>query len=500
VHRYDLAIVGGGTAGLVAAFGAVGVGARVVLCERRAQTGGDCLWTGCVPSKSLLAAAELAQGMRTADTVGLSPTEPAIDFARVMAHVHAARERIEPNDSIDRLRREGVHVVQGSARFAGPGRIAVDGGELRFRAALIATGSEPVVPALEGLDDAEPLTNESVWDLVDQPRRLVVLGGGPVGSELGQAFARLGTRVTIVERSRSVLAKEEPEAYDLLAERLEGEGVDLRLETEAVRVEGDGEERRLVVRRAGAEEQLPFDRILVAAGRRAVTADLGLENAGVETDAGGAVQVDATLRTSARGVFAGGDVTGALPFTHVAGQHGRLVVANALFHARQRFRPDVVPWVTFTDPEVARVGLTEAQARRRFGARVSVRAHSYGELDRAITAGRAYGFAKLVAGPRGRLVGATVAAPAGGEAIAELVARVEAGGKLADVSRTVHAYPTFAEGPARAADEHLRARFFNDRVRLLTRPVLAILRALEQGSRAERDHQASFTWFSGRSR
>lgn len=477
--RYDLAILGGGTAGLVAAFGAAGIGARVVLCEHRPQTGGDCLWTGCVPSKSLLAAGELAHRMRTAESVGLEPAEPEIDFARVMAHVHGARERIAPHDSIDRLRREGVRVVRGAARFAAPGRIAVDGGEeLRFRTALIATGSEPVVPALDGLGGADPLTNESVWDLEEQPRRLVVLGGGPVGAELGQGFARLGTQVTLVERADGLLGKEEPEAGALLASRLEDEGVELRLGADALRVEG-GE---LLIRRAGAKERLPFDRILVAAGRRPVTGGLGLENVGVETNAEGAIEVDATLRTGARGIFAAGDVTGGLPFTHVAGQHGRLVVANALFHGRSRFKADAVPWVTFTDPEVARVGLTEAQARERFGDRVGVERHSYGELDRAITAGRAYGFAKLVAGPRGRLVGATVAAPAGGEAIAELAARVESGGKLAGVSRTVHAYPTFAEGPARAADEHLRARFFNDRVRRVTRPALALLRAVERRS------------------
>ena len=481
MRRYDLAIVGGGTAGLVAAFGAAGLGARVVLCERRAETGGDCLWTGCIPSKSLLAAAELAHRMRTADCVGLEPAEPTVDFARVMAHVHGARERIAPHDSIDRLRREGVHVMRGSAHFAGPGRIAVDGRELRFRTALIATGSEPVIPAIEGLSEADPLTNESVWELERQPQRLLVLGGGPLGCELGQAFARLGTRVTLVEQAPSLLGKEEPEAQALLAERLEDEGVELRPGAEAVRAETGEHGRSLLIRRAGAEERLPFDRVLVAAGRRAVTAGLGLETVGVETDARGAVEIDDTLRTTARGIFAGGDVTGGLPFTHIAGHHGRLVVANALFHARQRFRSDAVPWVTFTDPEVARVGLSEAQARERFGERVAVERFSYGELDRAITAGRTYGFAKLVAGPRGRLVGATVAAPAGGEAIAELAARLEAGGSLADVSRSVHAYPTFAEGPARAADEHLRARFFNDRVRRVTRPALALLRALERG-------------------
>ena len=480
-HRYDLVILGGGTAGLVAAFGAAALGARVALCERRSQTGGDCLWTGCVPSKSLLAAAELAHRMRTADGVGLAPVEPEIDFARVMAHVHRAQRRIEPNDSVERLRAEGVEVIHGAARFLGHNRLGAGATEVRFRRALIATGTEPVLPQLEGIGEADLLTTDSVWDLEEQPGRLVILGGGPTGCELGQAFARLGTSVTIVERAEGLLAGEEPEASELVARCLSEDGVELRLGAEALRVARDGDAggRALVVSDCGEEHLLPFDRLLVATGRRPVTNELGLDAVGVEADERGAVTVDATLRTSARGIFAAGDVTGGLPFTHVAAQHARLVVANALFHARSRFSSRAVPWVTFTDPEVARVGLSEGQARARFGDRVAVERHGYDELDRAIVAGRAYGFAKLVAGPRGRLVGATVAAPAGGEAIAELAARVEAGGKLADVSHAVHAYPTFAEGPARAADEHVRARFLNERVRRVTRPALTLLRALE---------------------
>lgn len=485
-RRYDLVVLGGGTAGLVASFGAAGLGARVALIERRPQTGGDCLWTGCVPSKSLIAAADLAHRMRTAAAVGLEPHEPSIDFARVMRHVHGARATIEPNDSVERMRASGVEVIIGEGRFLGPGRIGVGGRVLRFRRALVATGSSPVLPPVEGLADADPLTNETVWDLTELPARLVVLGGGPIGCELGQAFARLGSRVTLIQSADALLAKEEPEAQRLIAERLAGEGVDVRLATTAARVERGGGAWRVVVRGdggEGADESVPCDRILVAAGRRPDADGLGLEVVGVERDDAGAVRVDATLRTSAPGIFAAGDVTGTLPFTHVAGHHGRVVIANALFGARGRFRTDAVPWVTFTDPEVGRVGLTEAQARERHGGRVRVAHVGYDEVDRAITAGVAYGFAKLVAGPRGRLVGATVAAPAGGEAINALVARVARGDSIADVSRQVHAYPTFAEGPARAADEHLRRRVFTPGVRRLVRPVLGLLRALDRPGR-----------------
>lgn len=479
---YDLAVLGGGTAGLVAAHGAAGLGARTVLVERREQTGGDCLWTGCVPSKSLIAAADLAQRMRTADRVGLAPVRPDIDFARVMDHVRRARSAIEPYDSIDRLRAHGVEVLHGEGRLGGPGRLVVGSRTLRFRRALIATGSVPVVPALPGIDEAGLLTSDTVWDLRELPARLAIIGGGAIGCELGQAFARIGSSVTIVEMEGALLPGEEPECRDLIAERLRAEGVAVRPGSTALRVEAGPGGRRLVIRTGAGEgeEAVPFDRILVAVGRRPSTRGIGLEEAGVELGEDGAVRIDATLRTGAAGIFAAGDVTGSPYFTHIAGAQGRIVVANALFHARGRFDPAAVPWVTFTDPEVGRVGLTEEQARARFGSRVAVARHDYAHLDRAITAGAAYGFAKLVAGPRGRLVGATVAAPRGGEAIDALALRVARGDRLADISRQIHAYPTFSEGPARAADEYLRARWLTPRVRGLTRPALALLRLLER--------------------
>jgi len=477
----DLAIVGGGTAGLVGALIAARIGARVLLVEQAAQTGGDCLWWGCVPSKSLLAAAELAHAMRTAARVGLQPVEPRIEFARVMEHVHRARRTIEPQDSVARLRREGVQVVRGQARLMGPRSLEVGGRAFRFRRALLATGSQPMLPPVEGLEGVAPLTNENVWELRELPARLVVLGGGPVGCELSQAFARLGSKVCLVELASALLDKEEPEAQELVRERLAGEGIEVRLRARVRRAEATGEGGVLVVEGQGGEERLVFDRILVAAGRRPSTEGLGLESAGVQIDERGAVRVDATLRTSTGGIFAAGDVTGMLPFTHVAGHHARVAVPNALFGTRRTFSTDAVPWVTFTDPEIARVGLSERQARERFGGRVTVARQEYAELDRAITAGRAHGFAKLVAGPRGRLVGATVAAPAGGEAIAELAAHVAAGRRIGDVSRTVHAYPTFAEGPARAADEHLSGALRDGPLRRLAPPVLALLRAVSRG-------------------
>jgi pyruvate/2-oxoglutarate dehydrogenase complex dihydrolipoamide dehydrogenase (E3) component len=443
MRRYDLAVVGGGTAGLIAALIAAGAGARVCLVER-ARVGGECLWTGCVPSKSLLAAADLAQRMRRADRVGLVPVEPKVDFQRVIEHVRAAQARIAPQDSPERLR---------------------------------AAGSRPLLPELRGLQAADPLTSDTVWDLEELPERLLVIGGGPVGCELAQGFARLGTRVTLLEAEAALLPGEEPEAGALLAERLHREGVDLRLAARGLRVGRDGHGFALD---AGPQGRVGFDRVLVAIGRVAVTERLGLETIGVRCGPAGNVLVDRRLATSAPRVFAAGDVTGVLPFTHVAAYQARLAVQNALFGLRRQADYRAVPQVVFTDPEVAQVGLSEAAARERFGACTTTWTFPYERLDRAVTTGEAYGFAKLIGGPRGHLLGATVAAPAAGEAIAELAQWVARGARIGEISWAVHAYPTFAEGPARAADEAVRARWQRPAARWLTRAVLAARRLADR--------------------
>ena len=480
--RHDLVIVGGGTGGLVASLIAAGIGARVALVERD-RTGGDCLWTGCVPSKSLLAAAHLAHRMRHADAVGLTPSYPPVDFAAVMDHVHRAIATIEPHDSPARLRAAGVDVIAGDGRFADARTLEVDGRRLRFRTAIIATGSSPALPPVPGLAEAPGLlTTDTLWDIGELPARLVVLGGGPIGCELSQAFQRLGSAVTTVEMADRLLLKEEPAASTLIAGRLAAEGIDVRLASRAVEVRtGDDGSPELTIETPEGARTVPFDRILVAAGRRPRTDDLGLTEAGIETDGGGAVIVDPRLRTSAPGIYAVGDVTGLLPFTHVAAHHARVATVNALFHARGKTETAAtIPWVTFTDPEVARVGLTEAQARENWGERAVVASVGYDAVDRAITEGETHGFAKLIGDRRGRLVGATVAAPGAGEVIGELAARVARGDKVGAVSTAVHAYPTLAEGPARAADAFLRERYAKPRYRAAAKPVLAGLRLLRR--------------------
>lgn len=474
-RRYDLVIIGGGTGGLISALIAAGAGARVALIERE-RTGGDCLWTGCVPSKSLIAAAELAHRMRRADAVGLAPVEPVIDFPRVIEHVRDSIRAIQPQDSPERLRDAGIDVIQAHGRFTAPDRIDAGGRELRWRTAIIATGSRPVIPSIPGLAAVDPLTTDTVWELRDLPTRLVVLGGGAVGCELSQAFARLGSQVTLVEIADRLLPGEEPEAAELIATRLSDEGVKVRLAHHATGLTAGAE---LQVDGPSGREPLPFDRIVLATGRAPNTDGLGLETVGVGVARDGTVPVDARLRTANHRIFAVGDVTGLMPFTHVAAHHARVATPNALFHLPTTVSKHL-PRVTFTDPEVARVGLSEAQARERWGDKVVITRSDYATLDRAITAGEAYGFAKLIGDPHGRLVGATIAAPGAGEAIAELTAWITRSAKLNTISRTVHAYPTFAEGLARAADQHVASRYATPRMRSITRTLLTMFGALER--------------------
>ena len=472
--RRDLIVVGGGTAGLVAAVGAAGQGANVTLLER-ARTGGDCLWTGCVPSKALLAAASAAHTARHSGHLGVHADQVTVDLAEVMSHVRGAIGALEPHDSPDRLRAEGVEVVQGEARFVADDTVAVDGQRLRFRTAMVATGAAPVLPPIDGLADAAPMTTDTVWDLEELPARLVVLGGGPIGCELGQAFARLGAEVTIVEMEARLLPREEPEASEALQAALVREGVDVRTGARATAVTpaGDGDDGwQLTLQRGDAPpDEVGFDRILVAVGRRPRTTGLGLEAAGIEVDGRGAVVVDDLLRTTNRRVYAGGDVTALLPFTHVAAAHGATVVQNALFGLRARVDHERIPWVTFTDPEVARVGLSAAEARERFGPGIRVRRAAHTEVDRAWAEARTDGFAQLVGGPKGRLVGATVVGPRAGETIGEVVAWRQQDAKLSAIARgSTHAFPTWSDDIAAASLTELRATLA--RLRPATRAVL----------------------------
>lgn len=445
---WDLLVVGGGTAGIVAAQTAAGFGADVLLVERD-RTGGDCLWSGCVPSKAILAAAHAAAQARAAAELGVHVGTVEVDFAAVMRHVRASIATIEPVDSPEALRRAGARVARGVARFSGPHTATVDGEPVRFGQALVATGSTPVVPDLPGLADADPLTSETVWSLQRLPERLLVLGAGAIGCELGQGMARLGSRVTLVESAARVLPSEDPLASATLSRAFAQDAMEVRTGVGLHHVEHDGSESVGVL---DDGTRVRFDRVLVAVGRRPRTADLGLALAGVELDRTGHVVVDDRLRTTNPRIWAAGDLTGHPAFTHVAGVHGSLAASNAVLGLRRTVQPDLVPRVTYTQPEVAAFG-PSVDARTGLTALTT----HHDEVDRAIVEGRTDGHSTLVLDRSGRVVGATVVAPRAGEILAEALLAGQQRLRARAVAGTMHAYPTWSDGIWKAGMARTRA-------------------------------------------
>ncbi len=435
--RYDLVIVGMGSGGLVAAEFAASLGLRVAAVERH-RVGGDCLWTGCVPSKALLASAKVAHHLRTADRYGLEAVEPEIDLAGVWRRIRAIQEQIaETDDDPARYEAMGVELVRGEARLAGENAVAVGERMLETRRILLCTGSRPATPAVPGLEEAGFLTSENVFELERPPRSVVVLGGGPIGVELAQAMNRLGIRVTLLQRGDRLVPRDEPELAELLAGVLEDEGVDVRLGAEASRVT---KERELKIVESTNGERFEAEEILVAAGRTPTTDGLGLEEAGVEVERRGIV-VDKRMRTSVSSIYAVGDVAGRYLFTHTAGHEAALAVRDMFFPGKGKVS-DLVPWTTFTDPELAHVGLTSAEAEEQHGAKkVAVARVDLSHSDRARADGMTEGRIVLVTA-RDKLVGAHILAPAAGEMIHELTLAIRQGMKLRDLASMIHVYPT----------------------------------------------------------
>lgn len=476
MSAYDLVVIGGGSAGLTAARTAGRLGARTLLIERD-RLGGDCLWTGCVPSKALLHVAAEVRAARRAGAYGLTAASGPADLAAAMAHVKEATAAIEPHDSTEALHTLDIEVAYGAAEFTGPRTLTAAnevspalgappgrrlgeelrawGREISFRYALVATGSTPSLVPVPGLAEADPLTSDTVWDLSELPGRLVVLGGGPTGCELGQAFARLGSHVTLVEAMDRLLPREEPRASEVVRESLETDGVTVLTGYRAEKI-ADGELH-------GPGAPIPYDRLLAVTGRRANTAGLGLEAAGVRLDEHGQIVTDGRLRTTNPRIYAAGDVTGKSAFTHLGGVQGGAVAVEALLGVRRGIDYEAVPGVTYTDPEVARVGLTATEAHARYGEDVRVRTLGHDRVDRAVADGRTEGFTTLVLGPRGKIVGATVVAPRAGETIAHLAAAVRLGWTPSQYAKTVHPYPTYADGPWHAALLDIYARLFRNR-------------------------------------
>ncbi|MBI1378996.1 MAG: FAD-dependent oxidoreductase [Frankiales bacterium] len=463
----DLVVVGGGTAGIVAAATAAALGAEVVLVEQQ-RTGGDCLWTGCVPSKALLAAAAAAAHARGAAPLGIDAAV-TVRFADVMQHVRAAIATIEPDDAPAALERAGVRVVHGRARFTGPCDVAVGDETLPFERAVLATGARPTIPSLPGLADVDPLTSDTLWELDALPPRLVVLGGGGIGCELGQAFARLGSDVTVIESLLRLLPREDPDASALVTAALRRDGVRVLTGHAVTAVTGSPAGGDVIV---GGSEHVPFDRILVAVGRTPATSGLDLDRALIRCDARGNVVVDRHLRTSNARIWAAGDLTGHPQLTHVAGVHGGIAATNAVLGLRRAVTGRAVPRVTFTDPEVAAVGAGADDP----GVRSVTRLHDH--VDRAVADGRTAGFARLHLDARNRIVGATVVGPRAGESLAELTLAVRLGLRARDLAATTHPYPTYGDGPWNAAIDVVRAGLAAPAASRAVRTLLAARRAL----------------------
>ncbi len=461
--EYDIVAIGGGTAGLVSAAGAAYLGARAAIVEQTAL-GGDCLWTGCVPSKALIASARVAHEMRSAATLGLTPASPEHDFGAVMERMRAARARVAHHDDPERFRKMGVAVHEGHARFRGPGRLEVDGvGPIRSKRFVIATGAEPWAPPIPGLREAGFLTNVTVFDTNERPGTLVVLGAGPIGLELAQVYARLGSEVTVLELLPRILPKEDEDVARLLAASLEAEGIKIVTGAQVARVEAA---RAGKVAHTADGRAFAADEILVATGRRPNTHDLGLDAIGVDVDGG--IVTDDTLRTTAKGVWAAGDVVGGLQFTHVADYQAKVVLQNALLPLRKKADYSAVPWVTYTDPEIGHVGLSEEEANGR-GAKTY--RYEFSDLDRSIADGETTGLVKISADGKGRVLGATVVGAAAGELLTPLTLAITHGLTLPKIAGTIFPYPTKVEGVKRAADAFQRERLEGLGGRLLKRVV-----------------------------
>ncbi len=449
--RFDrnLVVIGGGSAGLVAAYIAATVRAKVTLIEK-GRMGGDCLNTGCVPSKALIKTARVLSLFKNSKAFGIRSAEAQFDFADVMERVQRVIREIEPHDSVERYTQLGVECIQGEATITSPWSVEVNGKALTTRAIVIAAGAEPFVPPIPGIDAIDCLTSDTVWALRAQPRRLLVLGGGPIGCELSQAFARLGSQVTQVEMLPRILPREDPEFSALVAQRMRADGVELLTAHKAVRFLP---EKVLVCEHEGREVRVPFDALLCAVGRVARTKGYGLEALGIGLTKARTIETNDFLQTVYPNIYACGDVAGPYQFTHVGAHQAWFASVNALFGWLRKFRADysVIPWATFTDPEVARVGLNETEARER-GVAHEVTVYALDDLDRAIADDVAHGQVKVLTAPGSdRILGATIAGEHAGELIAEFVTAMRHGLGLNKILGTIHVYPTLAEANKYAA-------------------------------------------------
>lgn len=462
-NRFDLVIIGGGAGGLVVASVASQLGLKVCLIEKNAELGGDCLHSGCVPSKTLIKAARVAHLMRHAADYGLPAQAPAVDLGKVNAHVQSVIAHIQKHDAIERFRAYGCTVITAPARFVNANEVEADGQRIHGRRFVIATGSRPFIPPIEGLTEAGFVSNKNLFELQRLPPRLVVLGGGPIGVEMAQAFSRLGSKVTVIEQSAGILPRDDSDAASALQAALADEGIVFhnRVSAEAVSLNGD---IRCVQCSDGGRHEA--EQVLVAVGRRPNIEALDLDAAGVRYSPRG-IEVDRRLRTTQKHIYACGDVCGPYPFTHMAEYQAGIVLANAVFRLPKKTDYRVVPWVTYTDPELAQVGLTEAQAKAE-GLKHDVLRFDFAANDRALAEAETTGFVKLLVRNK-RLIGATLLGLHAGELIHELALAMQAGVKIGDIAATIHAYPTLAQIHRRGVNTAYAPKLFSPRTRALVK-------------------------------
>lgn len=454
----NIVVLGAGSGGLVTSYIGAVVKAQVTLIEKH-QMGGDCLNTGCVPSKALIRSSKLMHTIRHSEKYGVQQADGQIDFAKTMQRVHEIIARIEPHDSVERYTNLGVNVIQGEGRITSPWSVTVNGQTITTRNIVIATGGSPFVPPIPGLDKVNYLTSHNLWDLTTLPKRLVVLGGGPIGCELTQAFSRLGSEVTQVERIGMIMGREDPDVAAMVQQRFEAEGINVMVNTNATAVEVHGEEKVLVCEQDGQRVEVPFDEIIVAVGRKANTSGFGLEELGVTLSERGTIATNDYLQTNFPNIYAVGDVAGPYQFTHTAAHQAWYAAVNSLFGMFKKFRADyrVIPWATFTDPEVARVGLNETEAREQ---NIAYELTTYGidDLDRAIADSSDYGVVKVLTVPgKDKILGVTIVGEHAGDLIAEYVLAMKHGLGLNKILGTIHIYPTLSESNKYAAGEWKRA-------------------------------------------
>lgn len=451
-YDYNIAVIGAGSAGLVSAYIAAALKAKVVLIEKH-KMGGDCLNTGCVPSKALLRSAKMLSYAKRAKEFGFNSTQVDFDFKAVMARVHEVIAAVAPHDSVERYTQLGVECLSGHARILTPYRISVDGKEITARSIIVATGARPLVPPIPGLDQVRYLTSDTVWSLQSLPKRLVVLGGGPIGAEMAQAFARFGSEVTIIEMAPHILVREDTEVIGLVTRKFEAEGIRVLTGHKANSFSRRDDMQFLTCEHNGQTVEIPFDEVLIALGRQANVTGFGLEELGVKLGPRKTIEADAFMETNLPGIYVCGDVAGPFQFTHTAAHQAWYACVNALLGPFKQFKIDyrVIPWTTFTDPEVARVGLNEKEAKEK-GIRYEVTHYGIDDLDRAIADSEAHGFVKVLTVPgKDKILGVTIVGAHAGDIIPEFILAMKHGLGLNKILGTIHIYPTLGEANKYAA-------------------------------------------------